>query len=80
MKLTYHGYILHKVKIFHKVSFIINTLFPPLRQTLYAGRVKLFAEASVLFTHAVFQLVVVRKTASTERILLGAKNIYVGGS
>jgi hypothetical protein len=33
---------------FHKVSFTIKTLFPPLRETLYAGRVKLFAEASVL--------------------------------
>jgi len=33
---------------FHKVSFIIKTLFPPLRETLYAGRVKLFAEASAL--------------------------------
>jgi hypothetical protein len=38
---------------FHKASFIINTLFPPLHQTLYAGRVKLFAETSEIFTHAV---------------------------
>jgi hypothetical protein len=37
---------------FHKFSFIINTLFPPLQETLYAGRVKLFAEASKLFAHA----------------------------
>jgi hypothetical protein len=29
---------------FHKVSSIINTLFPPLRETLYAGRAKLSAE------------------------------------
>jgi hypothetical protein len=58
---------------FHKVS-IINTLFSsPLCETLYAGRVKLFAEASELFTPAVFQLVVVRKTASSESILQGAK-------
>jgi hypothetical protein len=34
---------------FHKVSSIVNTRFPPLRETLYAGRVKLFAEASELF-------------------------------
>jgi hypothetical protein len=34
---------------FHKVSFIINPLFPPLCETLYAGRVELFAEASELF-------------------------------
>ena len=33
---------------FHKDSFIINILFPPLRDTLYAGRVKLFAEAWAL--------------------------------
>jgi len=32
---------------FHKVS-IINTFFPPLRETLYSGRVKLFAEAPKL--------------------------------
>jgi hypothetical protein len=50
--------------IFPKVS-IINTLFPPLHDTLYHGRVKLFAEASQLLTHGVFQLVVVRKTASS---------------
>jgi hypothetical protein len=38
-----------KLRLFvHKVSFIINTHFPPLRQTPYAGRVKLFAEASKL--------------------------------
>jgi hypothetical protein len=64
---------------FHKVSFIINILPPPLREMLNAGRVKLFAEASELFTHAVFQLVVVRKTASSECILQGAKKMDVGG-
>jgi len=55
MKLTYiMGAFFTKLRLFfHKVSFIINTLFPPLRQTLYAGRVKLFAEASELVTHAV---------------------------
>jgi hypothetical protein len=46
---------------------------------LYADRVKLFAEASLLFTHAVFQLVVVRKTASSVCILQGAKKMEVGG-
>jgi hypothetical protein len=66
MKLTYIvGTFFTKLRLFfHKVS-ITNTLFPPLRQTLYAGRVKLFAEASELFMHAVFQLVVVRNTASS---------------
>jgi hypothetical protein len=46
---------------------------------MYAGRVKLFAEASELFTHAVFQFVVIRKTASSECILQGAKKMEVGG-
>ena len=32
---------------FHKVSFIIETLFSPLRETLYAGRINLFAEAAL---------------------------------
>jgi hypothetical protein len=40
------GTSLTKFRLFlPKASFIINTLFPPLRETLYAGRVKLFAEA-----------------------------------
>jgi hypothetical protein len=35
----------------HKVSFTfnMNAPFPPLRETLCGGRVKLFAEASDLF-------------------------------
>jgi len=38
-----------KLRFFsHKVSFIIKTLFPPLRATLYADRVKFFAEESAL--------------------------------
>jgi hypothetical protein len=44
--------------------------------------VKLFAEASELFTQAVFQLVVVvvvRKTASSEFIFRDAKKMEVGG-
>ena len=57
------------ILFFHKVSFVINTLFPLVRETLYAGRVKLYAEASELLTHAVFQFDVFRKTASSECIL-----------
>jgi hypothetical protein len=34
--------------LFHKVSFIINTVFPPFCETLHAGRVKPFADASEL--------------------------------
>jgi hypothetical protein len=33
------------ILFFRKVSFIINTLFTPLCEMLYAGRLKLFAEA-----------------------------------
>ena len=54
------------ILLFLVVFFIMNTLFPPLRDTLYAGLVNLFAETSPLFTHVVFQLLVVRKTAFSE--------------
>lgn len=40
--------------VLHKV-FIINILFPPLHETLYASRIKLFAEALELIAQAVFQ-------------------------
>jgi hypothetical protein len=46
---------------------------------LYAGSVKLFAEASELFTHAVFLFVVVLKTGSSEFVLHEAKKLEVGG-
>ena len=69
----YHGYIIYKIEIIFPHSLLhINTLFPPLRETLYAGRVKFFAEESKLYKHAVFQLVV-RNTASSECILQTAK-------
>jgi hypothetical protein len=38
---------------FSTKSSFINALFSPLHETLYVGRVKLFAEASELFTHSV---------------------------
>ena len=52
----------------------MNKFFPPLLETLYARREKIFAAASELFTRAVFQLVVFRKTASSGCIFQGAKN------
>jgi hypothetical protein len=61
-----------------QVSFIIKTLFPPLRGTLYAGRVKLLAEGPEIFTHALFQFVAVRKTASSEGLLQGSKKMIEG--
>ena len=65
---------------FHKVTFIINTIYPLVHGTLYVGRVKLSVEASELITNAVFQLVLFRKTESSECNLQGAKKIEVGGS
>ena len=52
----------------------MNKLCPPLLETLYVCRVTLFAEASELFTHAVFQVVVFLKTTSSGCIFQGAKN------
>jgi hypothetical protein len=65
-----HGYILYKVEtILHKFSLNITIIFPPSRDSLYTGRVKLFDEELKLWTFAVFLLVVVvvvvRKTASS---------------
>jgi hypothetical protein len=39
---------------FNKVAFLINTIFPLLREKLYSVRVKLFVETSEGLTHAVF--------------------------
>jgi hypothetical protein len=50
-----------------------------LHQKLYEGNIKLFAEASEIFTHAVLQLVIIHKTTSSERIFEGAKKVEVGG-
>jgi len=47
---------------FHKISYINNTVFPTFREMLCAGSLKLFAEASEVSTHNVFQLDVVCKT------------------
>ena len=45
---------------------------------LYAGYVKLFAEALELFIHVVLQLVV-HKMASSEFIIQGAKKMDIAG-
>jgi hypothetical protein len=65
---------------FHKVTFIINTISPFVHGMLYAGRVKLFVEASELIKNAVFQLVLFRKMESSECNLQEAKKMEVGGS
>jgi Transposase. len=51
----------------HKFSFVISTLLPPLRLALYAGRVKLFADAKEPYPHAVFHFVAFRKAALFRR-------------
>jgi hypothetical protein len=62
----------------HKVPFIIKTLSLPLRGTLYAGAVKLFAEASEPFIHAASAL------RRPENVVLGVhpsgdQTVEVGG-
>ena len=66
--------------LLHKVSFATSTIFPLMREALNAGCVKPSAEASELFTHAVFQLVVVRKTGASDSILQRAKKTEVRGA
>ena len=54
---------------FHDSTSLSKHFFPPWHETLYAGRIKLFAEVSDLFAHAVFRLIVVCRTASPKCIL-----------
>jgi hypothetical protein len=65
---------------FHEASFGINTLFPPLHEIQYADCAELFAEASKLFMHAVFQHVIAWKTVSLECILQVAKGWKLEGA
>ena len=68
------GTFFTKLKLFfHKVSFIINTLFPPFQEMLYAGHLKLYAEVSEHLTHALFQLIVTWKMECLNSILHGTK-------
>ena len=57
---------------FHKLLFIMNTLFPLLPEMLCTLYVNLFAEASELFMHTMFELIVIHKTAS-QCILQGSE-------
>jgi len=59
---------------FHKLFFIINTRFSTLHERIYVGCIKLLAEVSEVVTHAVLQLVVFHKTASSECVFHGGKN------
>jgi len=79
MKFTHVTGICFKncIFFFHKICLIMSTVFPPLREKLYARCLKHFAEATEHFVHARFQPVVFRKTTSSECILQGAKKIEV---
>jgi len=70
---VYRGYILYKIEIVfpHTVHFENN--FSSLRETLCAGRVKLVAEASERFTHAVLPLIVVAKLRPRIAFFRGPK-------
>jgi hypothetical protein len=59
------GILFIKLRLFPQSPLHLKHAFSALGETLYAGRVKPFAEASELITHAVSQLVVIRKTASS---------------
>jgi hypothetical protein len=59
---------------FHRVSITINTTSA---RDAECWSCKTFAEVSELFTHAVFQLVITHKTASSECTLQGAKTMEV---
>jgi hypothetical protein len=62
-----------------RLCLIISTLLPPLFEALYVGHVQLFAEASELFTHALFSRFVIYKMVSSECLLPGAKKVEGGG-
>jgi hypothetical protein len=55
---------------FHKITFIFIILFTTLHETQYTGHLKLLAEASGLFTHSLFYLIIC-KTACLECIFWG---------
>jgi hypothetical protein len=71
------GTFFTKLRAFFPQILHYDTLFPPLHETLYAGRAKIFTEASQLFTQPVSQPVV-HKTASSECILQATKKLEVG--
>ena len=57
---------------FHKVYYIMNALFLPLRETLYGGCLN-SAEASELFPYAVCQLIIVGKNGVLRVLNPGAQ-------
>jgi hypothetical protein len=59
--------------IFPQILVHYQHTSPPLRVTLYAGRITLLAEALKISMHVAFQFVVFRKTTSSDCVLQGAK-------
>jgi hypothetical protein len=75
------SHIVYKVEIIFPQSLLhYEQNFPPLLDTLYVCRVKLFAAASRLFTHAVFQLLIFREMAYSGCIFKGANNTESEGA
>jgi hypothetical protein len=71
-----HGNILHAVNIiFHKFSFTINTIFPTFAWDAIYRSCKTLWWSVVALHSGCFELVVVRKTASLECFLQGAKKM-----
>jgi len=70
MKFTYiMGISFTKLRLcFHSLLHYQQT-FSPLRETLYAGCIKLFAETPELLMHVTFHLITVHKTAPLDCIL-----------
>ena len=67
-------YFRHRVEIFFPQSHHYqHTFLPPLSEKQHAGRVNLYAKESEIFTHAVFHLVILRKTSSSECIFQRAR-------
>jgi hypothetical protein len=82
---TYHTYILYKAVITFPQkspssieSSSSSSSSSNLHEMLYAGHIKLYAEASELFTRTVFPLVTTHKTASSDCILWQANKLEAG--
>ena len=68
------SHIVYKVGIiFSQILLHYEHNFSTFAETLYACRVKIYAAASELYTHVVFQVVVFRKTAYSGCIFQGSK-------
>jgi len=75
----HRGYMLYTVDVIcPQILLHYQHTFPPSRKSFYAGRTKLFAEASGLLTTAVFHLVFVRKRRPRNSSFRGQKRLKSG--